>query len=346
MDKRITLKDVAQKAEVSYQTVSKVLNGQGTVTPETETRIKEIAQQLGYRPNVRARNLREQRSRLIGYLWDPTPPDIYNPILEKFLQSTIESAETEDYHLLTYAWQKSAFKLEDYENLIKTGRIDGLIISSVDFNDERVFRLMELNFPFVAFGKTNPDWDFAYVDVNGENGIYQVARHLLDLGHQRLGALGWPEHSRPGEERLRGYYSALQKNDIPIDPARVMRCEDRVAEAYRMTNQLLALPADRRPTALICMSDTLAIGAMNAVRDLGLIIGSDIAVSGFDDYPMTQYLQPSLTTVRQPIWEVGQKIIELLLQLINGKRPDPYQIVLEPQLIIRQSTGGMYSNDH
>lgn len=338
MKKRVTLKEVAREAGVSYQTVSKVLKGQGSVSPETEARIHAVVHRLGYRPNVRARDLRVQRSHLLGYSWQPEPPDVYNPILEKFLQSLIEAAEDRNHHILTFAWQQGSDRLEEYRNLILSARIDGLILSSVDFDDARVAYLMDSNFPFVAFGRANPDWDFAYVDVDGGEGIRQVTEHLLGLGHRRIGVLAWPASSRTGEDRLKGYHGAMQAAGLSPDPAWIVRGENTVAAGAEMAHRLLAAPGPR-PTALICMSDTLAVGAINAARTLGLTVGRDVSVTGFDDTPLIQYVHRPLTTVRQPIWEAGQRIIAMLFDILDGNMPAEHQILLPPRLIIRQSTG-------
>lgn len=339
MENRVTLKDVARQAGVSYQTVSKVLKGQGNVSADTKARIQAVVQELGYHPNIRARNLRMQRNHLIGYSWQPEPPDLYNPILEKFLQSIIEIAERQDHHILTFAWQQKTDQLEEYRNLIQTGRVDGLILSSIDFNDPRVTYLMELDFPFVAFGRANPEWDFAYIDVDGEAGLRQMTEHLLALGHRRIAVLAWLESSRTGEDRLQGYHQAMQQAGILLKEGWIKRGENIVSAGYNGAKCLLQLPPSERPTALIGMSDTLAIGAMNAAHDLGLTVGRDVSISGFDDSPLSQYLQPPLTTVRQPIWEIGQRSIELLFQIMEGHTPAAHQILLPPKLIIRQSTG-------
>ena len=338
MKNRATLKDVAKQAGVSYQTVSKVLKGQGHVSANTKARIQAVVQELGYRPNIRARNLRVQRNHLIGYSWQPEPPDLYNPILEKFLQSIIEVAERQDHHILTFAWQQETGQLEEYRNLIRSGRVDGLILSSIDFDDPRVAYLMELDFPFVAFGRANPEWDFAYIDVDGGTGIRQMTEHLLALGHRRIAVLSWPESSRTGEDRLQGYRQAMQPAGIPLEEGWIERGRNSVSAGYDGAKRLLQRPLAKRPTALIGMSDTLAIGAMNAAHDLGLIVGQDVSISGFDDTPLSQYLQPPLTTIRQPIWEIGQRSIELLFQIMEGA-PAECQILLPPKLIIRQSTG-------
>ncbi|NHZ72623.1 MAG: substrate-binding domain-containing protein [Aquificales bacterium] len=339
MKDRITLKDVANQAGVSYQTVSKVLKGQGNVSADTKARIQAVVEELGYRPNIRARNLRVQRSHLIGYSWQPEPPDLYNPILEKFLQSIIEVAERQDHHILTFAWQQKPDQLEKYRRLIQSGRVDGLILSSIDFDDPRITCLMELDFPFVAFGRANPDWDFAYIDVDGETGLRQVTEHLLALGHRRIAVLAWLESSRTGEDRLQGYYQAMQQAGISLEEGWIERGENIVSAGYDGAKRLLQRPPAERPTALIGMSDTLAIGAINAVHHLGLTVGRDVSISGFDDTPLSQYLQPPLTTVRQPIWEIGQRSIELLFQIMESPTPTIRQILLPPKLIIRQSTG-------
>ncbi|VAW42238.1 Transcriptional regulator, LacI family [hydrothermal vent metagenome] len=346
MTKRITLKDVAKQAGVSYQTVSKVLRGQGNVTAETATRIQTAVQELGYRPNVRARNLRVQHSHLIAYSWPPEPPDVYNPILEKFLQSIIEATEALGHHILAFSWQqKSDLAVEGYRDLIQSGQIDGLILSSVEFNDSRVAYLMDLNFPFVAFGRSNPEWDFPYVDIDGSDGIQQVTNHLLQQGHRRIAILAWPETSRTGEDRLHGYYEAMRQANVNIEPEWVIRGENTTSVGYKMAEQLLQLTPAKRPTALICLSDTMAIGAMNAAQNIGFVVGQDIAITGFDDVPLIQYMRPPLTTVRQPIWEVGQRIIELLFQAMAGEISLERHILLKPKLIIRQSTEGTVTNE-
>ena len=200
---------------------------------------------------------------------------------------------------------------------------------------------MDLNFPFVAFGRAHPEWDFAYVDIDGSDGIQQVARHLLQQGHQRIAILAWPETSRTGEDRLRGYYEALRPANVSIEPEWVIRGENTIPAGYKMAEQLLQITPAKRPTALICLSDTMAIGAMNAAQNMGFIVGQDVAISGFDDVPLIQYMRPPLTTVRQPIWEVGQRIIELLFQAMAGESSLERHNLLKPKLIIRQSTEGM-----
>jgi DNA-binding LacI/PurR family transcriptional regulator len=341
MNKRhVTLKQVASSAGVSYQTVSKVLNRQIQVSKETEDRIWEAARTLGYRPSFTARSLRTQRAFTIGYSWPPSSPDQENIILDQFLQSMFLAAEERGYYLLCFPYHPHIEQhLATYDELIETRRVDGFVLSNIEYNDPRVNLLLERNFPFVAFGRSNPDLVFPWIDVDGGQGIRQAMLHLLERGHKRIGALAWPDDSRVGNNRMEGYFSALQSAGIAPDAAWIKRGEGVFEFGYRVTHELLDLQDGQRPTALIALNDMMALGASQAAKDRGLLVGSDFAVTGFDDAPMVQYTFPPLTTVRQPISEIGEKIISMLMEYINaGKTPENPTVLVAPQLVIRGST--------
>ena len=336
-----TLKDVAISAGVSYQTVSKVINHQVQVTKETEQRIWQAVETLNYRPNHTARALRSQRSFTLGYSWPPSPKDQTNPILDQFLQSIFEAAEERGYYLLCFPYNSDPKKhLEAYGELIDTGRVDGFILSSVEYQDPRVLFLLEHKFPLAAFGRSDPELVFPWIDVDGAAGIAMVMEHLLELGHERIAALAWPENSRVGNNRMEGYFNTLMAAGIKPVSGWVKRGEGKFSVGYDATLQLLDLPKAKRPTAMIALNDALAIGAMQAARDRKVAIGSQLAIASFDDTPMVQYLDPPLTSVRQPVWEVGQRIIPMLLDYIEtGELPEPTSVLVTPQLIVRGSTG-------
>lgn len=341
MNKRhVTLKQVASSAGVSYQTVSKVLNRQIQVSKETEDRIWEAARTLGYRPSFVARSLRAQRAFTIGYSWPPSPPDQENIVLDQFLQSMFLAAEERGYYLLCFPYHADPDKhLATYNELIETRRVDGFVLSNIEYNDPRIKLLLDCNFPFVAFGRSNPDLVFPWIDVDGGLGIRQSMQHLLEKGHRRIAALAWPLDSRVGNNRMEGYFSALHEAGIVPDDAWVKRGEGVFEFGYKATMELLDLPDDRRPTALIALNDMMALGASQAAKDRGYKVGSDFAVTGFDDAPMVQYTFPPLTTLRQPITEIGQRIISMLMEYINlGRMPENPTMLVAPQLIVRDST--------
>jgi DNA-binding LacI/PurR family transcriptional regulator len=198
---------------------------------------------------------------------------------------------------------------------------------------------MEKNFPFVSFGRSNPDLLFPWIDVDGGLGIYQAMKHILENGHRRVAVLAWPVNSRVGNNRIEGYFSALQEAGISPNEAWIKRGEGCFDFGYQATGELLALPEEIRPTAVVALNDMMAVGASQAAKDRGHRVGAEFAVAGFDDAPMVQYIFPPLTTLRQPITEIGKQIIDMLLEYINtGNLPKIPNILVAPQLVVRSST--------
>ena len=337
MASKATLKQVAARVGVSYQTVSKVLNNQAQVSSDTEKRILDAVRELGYRPNQIARNMRAKRSFMLGYSWIQTSPNQVNHILDQFLTSMVREAEAAGYHLLPFPFREGDAHVDDYRELIDTGRVDGFVLSSVNYDDPRITFLLERNFPFVTFGRSNPDLDFPYVDVDGVDGLCQVMQYLISRGHQRIAAIAWPENSRVGNERMRGYFESLQGAGLPLNPQWIARGEGTFEFGREAASRLIALPDSERPTAIVTLNDTQAIGALRAAQEQGLEVGRDIAIIGFDDAPMSQFLFPPLTTVRQPIHEAGRKCVEILIALIEGEQPAELHVLVPPKLIVRAS---------
>jgi len=340
MARNVTLKDIAQRVGVSYQTVSKVLHGQMQVSNEVQQRIFTAAKEMGYRPNAAARHLRTQSSFMLGYSWQPNRHYYFNPVLEEFQQSIVETAKELGYHILLFPHHDGDMLLQSYQELVFTGRVDGFILSGMETEDRRVPILQQLDVPLVAFGRTKNKISFPYVDVDGQAGVYQAVQHVLKKGHSQIAILAWPEASRVGTERLSGYFQAMEENQLTIDPAWVVRGQGEYEYGYTAACRLLDLPKSRRPSAIISMTDLIAIGAVNAAQDHGLLIGKELAVTGFDDVPVFQYFKPSLTTLHQPVWEVGRSTVQLLVDLLQGRPVEKQQILLAPELIVRESTEG------
>lgn len=336
---RVTLKDVAAKAGVSYQTVSKVLNKSASVTPETEARIWEAIHESGYRPNVSARNLRTQSSNLIGYGWQQTRDGSPRPVLDQFLYSAARRAEADNYHLLTFLLEEdTAENLSLFRDLFARRQVEGFILADTNTDDPRIQFLIEANIPFASFGRANDDWDFCWADVDGRCGMRRVTTHLQARGHEKIALITWPEGSRAGGEREMGYFSQMAGAGLPVAAEWVLRGEHSVNQGYQLMTRLLNLPDALRPTAVACVSDEMAIGAMHAAMALGLVVGKDIAVTGYDNVPLSEFLFPPLTTVKQPVQQAGEQVIELLLQQINDEPIEQKGVLLEPELIIRQSS--------
>ena len=337
MKNRVTIKDVAARAGVAYQTVSKVINGHAQVMPETEARIWEAARALGYRPNHSARSLRAQRSLMIGYSWEPSLPGEANHILDVFLTSMVDEAQAAGYHLLPFPFRAGEELVETYRELVEAGRVDGFVLSSVNYNDPRVAFLEARQVPFVAFGRTAAAPTHAYVDVDGAAGLRAATEHLISQGHRRIGVLAWPAGSRVGDDRLAGYEAAMAAAGLACEPAWVARGSGTFEFGQAATEAWLRLPAAERPTAIVALSDTTAVGALHALTAAGLKPGRDVAVIGFDDAPLAQYMAPPLSTLRQPLRAAGQACVDMLVGLIEGDPELERQVLLKPELVLRST---------
>ena len=334
----VTIKDIAAELGISVSAVSKALNDYPDVAPGTRRQIKETAHRLGYRANFTARNLRASESRLFGYSWQPNPPDRFDPILDRFLQAMAEAAARHGYHVLTFPNSTIEAELNTYAEMMRTGHVDGFVLSNTNLDDQRVRSLLDNDFPFVAFGRANTDWDFPWVDVDGTTGVRIAIQHLIAQGHRRIACLAWPEASLTGQFRLQGYLEAMAEAGLPVEPGWIERRENVHADAYAASRRWLALPAAHRPSAIIALTDLMAMGVLNAAWDAGLKPGRDLAVIGFDDAPVARFLRPPLTSLRQPIAEVGERLVTMLVEIVKGLPLAKPHVLLQPQLIIRASS--------
>lgn len=334
-----TIKDVAREAGVSIATVSYVLNNKNTfVSQETRQTVLEAIARVGYAPNITARNLKSNQTRLVGYAWHEVPYDRVNSVLDRFTYYLAQAAEAAGYHLLTFTHPPHN-PLPVYEELIRTQRVDAFVLADTFINDARIPFLIENDFPFVSFGRSNPDWEFPWLDTDGQGGVQKAVEYLIGLGHHRIAMAAWPEESISGSLRLAGYLDAMRAAQLPVPPDYIRRGihseqAGRDALAYWME-----MPAEQRPTAVLAITDLVAIGVMNEAEDRGLEVGRDLSVIGFDDTPLTQYLHPALTTIQQDIPETGRALMGMLArvlskQLIRGKHP-----LIPTRLMIRKSCG-------
>jgi DNA-binding LacI/PurR family transcriptional regulator len=337
-----TIKDVAKAAGVSIATVSYVLNNRNDMVGEqTRLHVLETAGKLGYRPNIIARNLQSSRTRLIGYAWHRSPIELPHSIMGEFIYHLAQAAEAEHYHLLTFT-HPNGDPITVYEELIRSGRVDGFILAETDYQDARIQYLIEQGFPFVSFGRAHPDWSFNWVDTDGQAGMRIATEHLLELGHRRIAFLGWPQESLTGNYRLAGYTETLQAAGISIPHNFIVHNDYQKNSMEKAFLRWQSLPLDEQPTALLAVSDFVAVAAMQAAEKFGYEVGKSLSIVGFDDAPFVRYLRPGLTTLRQPfaaISNVLMKRLDVLIQASGeGKTPEPTMQLIVPELIVRGSS--------
>jgi len=340
---RPTLEHVAARAQVSRQTVSNVLNAPHLVRPETAARVVAAIEELGYRPHGAARQLRTRRSRLLGLRIEPVRDGINGAVLDRFLHALTEGAQARGYRVMLFTAPDDEQEIGQYDELLDTADLDAFVLTGTHRGDPRTRWLAEHDVPFVTFGRP---WeppaprpadaperhteDHPWVDVDGAAGTRAATEHLLGLGHRRIGFLGWPEDSDLGADRLDGWRTALHRAGSPDGPHATVA--DDVASAARATEHLL--DRDDPPTAVVCASDSLALGALGVARARGL----PIAVVGFDDTPVAAAL--GLSSVAQPLAEAADRALRLLLRRLDGGPgpvPDPH-VLLTPQLVVRASS--------
>ncbi|MFN8451209.1 MAG: substrate-binding domain-containing protein [Anaerolineae bacterium] len=332
---RITQIDVADLAGVAKGTVSYALNGSELIKLETRQKVLDAADALGYRRNIMARNLRTNRAGIVGYSWHVADdPSRMNNLLDQFIYRVTAAAELRSYHLLTFIQPKEDAE-KVYDELISTNRVDGFILSDIRYDDPRIARLYSLNAPFVAFGGMNiADASFAYVDVDGKQGIELVVEHLLALGHERIGLINWHPGLPVGDIREEGYRDALHRAGIGVKPDWVGYTPNILRSAAETTGRVLT--SKHPPTALVCTNDVMAFGAKSYLDDAGLVMGEDVALTGYDDDPTAQFL--GITSVRQPIDAVANTLFEILLGEIDRSPVAARQVIMPPELVVRRST--------
>ena len=331
---RKTIEHVAQLAEVSKATVSRVLNDSPKVTEQTRERVMEAIKESGYYPSAMARRLTTNKAETIGLII-PTPQDktFGNPFYTEILRGFTHQAKIEGYDLLLFINEYQF----NYSQLFHDRRVDGLLLVGVNRNDKGVIQLSKNKFPYILTGKV--DYKEAnYVDADNRGGAYQAVSYLVNLGHKRIGYLGGSFDFVFNQERFEGYLQVLKEHNLEYGKELTMESINTEESGYEAMRKLLE--SSSIPTAVFVANDLDAIGAMKAVKEKGLRIPEDISLIGFDDIQLASYTEPTLTTVRQPIYEMGTTAISLLVQLIEGKKEEPLKVELPTQLIIRESSGG------
>lgn len=335
-----TIKDVAREAGVSIATVSYVLNNKSeSISEETRQVVLEAATRIGYTPNVTARNLRFSQTRLIGYAWHAVPGNQVNPVMDQFTYHLAHAAEDCGYHVLTFT-HPPRDPAPVYDELIQMRRLDAFVLAEISIDDHRIALLQQRRFPFACFGRLpGEDNNFPWVDVDGRQGVYDAVAHLVELGHRRIAMVAWDDTAATAQNRLIGYQQAMRDFGLPVPDHYIYAGLHSEETGRRALLRWQELPADERPTAVVAISDLEAIGVMNEAEAQGLVIGETLSVVGFDDVPLSRYLRPALTTLRQPIPDVARALVKILIEVLDRRQPTENQVLLRPLLQKRASCG-------
>ncbi len=335
----VTIRDIAKRAGKSVTTVSRALHGYDDVSPETKELIKNISEEMGYTPSSFAQRLQKQKTDTIGLILPTFGPRFSDPFFGEFLAGIGNKAGSLGYDILVSTCPPGERELAIYQTNVQGRRVDGFVIVRTRQKDARIEYLCRVNFPFVAFGRIEGYCKFPFVDEDGEHGMHEIVDHLVNNGLTRIGFIGAPTDLMFAKYRLKGFLDSLIRHNIAIDDSLMVTSDLTQQGGYRQANVLLDLP--NPPRAIVACNDLMALGAMSAVQQRGLVVGVDIAITGFDDVTLAEHSHPPLTTVHQPVYKIGGMVTEMLVQQIMGEKMDEEQIILKPSLIVRQSCRGM-----
>ncbi len=339
--KRATSLEVAREAGVSRTTVSLVLNDspRSGIPIETRTRVLEAAATLNYYPNVAGRRLASGRTFTIAFVMHQSPEraaaDLFLPEVLRGLNTFLSGR---GYHML-FSPSDPDQRQSGYAYLIYEGYVDGIVLSGPQLEEQEAVNLDAQNLPVVITGRL-PGHDIAYVDADNYQGAQLATSHLISLGHRRIGLVtNAPLSYISSRERYRGYQDSLMAAELFYDPALVQEGYFTSDSGYAAMNALLDLA--KKPTAVFVASDVVAFGAMQAIKDRGLEIPADMALVGFDDVSIAKYVEPPLTTVQLPAYDLGWKAGEMALQLVDQEEPVTRSQLLATELVIRESCGAI-----
>ncbi len=329
----VTLAQIAKKANVSVSTISRALSNKNyPLKEETRRRILQLAEEMGYQPNLIARSLQTSRSHLVGVLVDR----MQSPFSAATVQGIQDGLRSAGYSIsIAYSNRDQSLAIEAI-NSFYSRQVDGIVIlnSWLHTYNDPILALQNRPFVFVnrLFGACKQNC----VGPGDRYGACLATQHLIDLGHRRIGYINGAETWLEAQDRASGYRDTLSKNNLPVDETLIQQGDWGVDSGYQAAQQLLSL--QERPTAIFAANDIMALGAIYAIQEAGLRIPIDIALVGYDDRDFASWIKPALTTIRMPAYEMGQAAARLLLQQFNGQKPeDASQIPGE--LVIRDSCG-------
>ena len=335
MNNKVTIKDVARRAGVSPSTVSRVIADHPRISPNTKERVRMIMAELGYYPNAIARSLVNQTSSIGVIRSRLTQGDFTNPFFPAVIQGISSVAHKHGLHLVLST--SSSFTQEDEEclNLLRQRRVDGVILLASHRRDKLIPRLAAEGFPFVLIGRHEGPEAINWVNNDNFADAKSAVEYLLGKGHRHIACLDGDPRYVVSVDRLRGYRAALEEQGIQMDAALVEHSEFSVDGGYQATLRLLQKQLEF--SAIFAVDDLIAIGAMRALQERGFAVGKDVAVVGFNNTILGAYVQPALTSVHVPIYELGQIAVQMLTAHIYGSGTFPNQQMLQAELVVRSS---------
>jgi len=326
-----TIKDVANLAGVHPSTVSRVINGDSRISEKTKNKVLLIIKKLGYTPNAIARGLKTKRTYTLGMLI----PDITNPFFAEIARGAEDTANVNGFNIILCNTDDKLKKERTYLDILKEKRVDGLILGTAHTKDKSILELEKNNFPYILVSRNIEGLDKNCIIVDDVAGGIMATEYLIKLGYRKIAHITGPLRVRSAINRLKGYKFALKKHQIEYNEELVEEGDFRIKGGYQAMKKFLELPES--PTAIFAANDLMALGAIQAIQKKKYHIPKDFCIIGFDDIRSASFVYPPLTTIRQPMLEMGALAVKMLLRIIEEGEFNQRKIVLKSKLIIRES---------
>jgi len=335
----ITIRDVARRLNLSITTVSRALDGYDDVAENTRQLVIRTTQEMGYVPNRAARQLRRKRADTLGYILPASQPQFADPFFSEFIAGLGDALAASDYDLLVATAPPDSEKERImYQRWVQSHKVDGFVLNRMRLYDWRVQYLAGQGTNFVSMERSLDDAPTACIEIDTRWGMLELMGHLTSLGHRQIAYIGASPQLKIQADRLDGYRNGLKQAGIALDPGLIVEGDLTSDGGYHTALHLLALPTP--PTAIVCVNDLTAFGVLHAAHERGLRFGHELAVSGFDGVQDAAYTDPPLTTLDQPVYDIACRLVQMLLDLIDGEMLKPSHVQVRPRLLIRPSTTG------
>ena len=333
-----TIKEVAARAGVSSATVSHVINNTRFVSDVVKQRVQEVMDDMGYRPNVLARSLRQGKTKTLGLIL----PDSANPFYAELGHALENSAFLNNYNVILCNSDSSIVREHLYFDLLLDKQVDGIILDTEEKDPHNVKKRLPSGYPIVLVDRNFSENIFDTVLTDNTLGGYLATRYLIELGHRRIACVTGPMSLLGSANRLQGYQQALAEFGLPEIPNLIYYGDFTVGSGHEAAHHLLKRP--ELPTAVFVGNDMMAIGFLRSSIEMKFRIPEDISIVGFDNLELGMYMHPTITSFAQPKEEIGEKAIQLLLARIENPKAPPQRILIPPKLIIRESTAMCQTN--
>jgi LacI family transcriptional regulator len=335
----VTIRDIAKKLGLSIGAVSRALDGYPDISEETRQKVIQTAAEIGYAPNQAARQLRRKRADAIGYILPANSPRFADPFFTEFLAGLGDETAVQPFDLLiSIAAPGAEAERQIYRNWVQGHKVDGLILTHMHLHDWRAQFLSENKVPFSALERSLDDLDFAHIEVNRREGMVELIAHLVEKGFKKIAYLGGPPDLKIQADQFDGYRLGMEAVGLGLEHTWITSGDLTASSGFQTAKQLLSIPDP--PDAIVCINDETALGVLHAAHEMGLRIGQNFAVAGFDGVQASNHTEPPLTSLDIPVYDVARQLVRMLVAEISGQPLTERRIILRPRLLVRASSGG------